>query len=82
VFQVKKPSIALGSWRVPFHHANKLSGTVHAVCRDWSSEGAPERAQAYGPLLAGLRSSLPKGSRVLVPGSGLGRFACEVKPAR
>jgi hypothetical protein len=37
--QVKKPAFALGAWRVPTHHANKLSGTLHALSRDWTSDG-------------------------------------------
>uniref|UniRef100_A0A7S2BJU0 carnosine N-methyltransferase n=1 Tax=Octactis speculum TaxID=3111310 RepID=A0A7S2BJU0_9STRA len=65
-------------WHVPTHHANKLSGILHAVSRDWSSEGEQERQEAYAPLLNALmQSGLPIGSTVLVPGSGMGRLACE-----
>ncbi len=33
---VKPPAFKLGSWHVPTHHANKLSGTLHALSRDWA----------------------------------------------
>jgi hypothetical protein len=49
--------------------------------RDWSAEGAPERATIFGPILNAL-ADVPveerAGKRVLVPGSGLGRLAWEI----
>lgn len=78
---VNKPAIALGSWQIPHHHASKLSGTLHAVSRDWTHDGRKERDEAYIPLLSNLRESLPIGARVLVPGSGLARLMCEISAA-
>ena len=52
----------------------------HAT-RDWSDEGAPIRAQIYAPMVEELAARLPKGSAVLVPGSGLGRLAFELAAA-
>eukprot|EP00614_Pseudopedinella_elastica_P010233 CAMPEP_0172596318 /NCGR_PEP_ID=MMETSP1068-20121228/16080_1 /TAXON_ID=35684 /ORGANISM="Pseudopedinella elastica, Strain CCMP716" /LENGTH=520 /DNA_ID=CAMNT_0013395279 /DNA_START=27 /DNA_END=1589 /DNA_ORIENTATION=- len=75
---VKAPAYALGRWQVPPHHANKLSGTLHALSRDWAREGRLERSEAYGPILAALKARLPLGSTVLVPGSGLARLTCEI----
>ena len=50
--------------------------------RDWAAEGAREREQCYGPLLAALTSLHPaagrSGTKVLVPGAGLGRLAWEI----
>jgi hypothetical protein len=31
--------------QVPTHHANKLSGTLHALSRDWSSDGEEEEEE-------------------------------------
>jgi hypothetical protein len=49
--------------------------------RDWSAEGAPERATIFTPILEAL-ADVPieerAGRRVLVPGSGLGRLAWEI----
>jgi hypothetical protein len=49
--------------------------------RDWSAEGAPERATIFTPILEAL-ADVPieerAGKRVLVPGSGLGRLAWEI----
>ena len=38
--RVKTPAFKMGSWLVPYHHANKLSGTLHALSRDWAAQGA------------------------------------------
>lgn len=78
---VSPPPFALGSWRVPSHHADKLSGTLHALSRDWSIEGAGERAESYDPLIEAVKTALPLGAKVLVPGSGLARLLCEVSGA-
>ena len=55
------------------------------LVRDWSAEGAPERAQSYGRILkelqARLGGSLRPGAprpRVLVPGAGLARLCIEI----
>ncbi len=53
------------------------------LSRDWSAEGAPERAESYGSLLSALSAHLrvppdPRHApRVLVPGAGLGRLCVE-----
>jgi carnosine N-methyltransferase len=53
------------------------------LSRDWSAEGAAEREESYGPLLAALARRLPvppppaAPPRVLVPGAGLGRLCVE-----
>ena len=73
------------------HDFSKAKSTLHSVVRDWSDEGAPERAACYAPCVAALRAALPAGGggardargarappRVLVPGSGLGRLVLEV----
>ena len=78
---VAAPPFALGSWRVPSHHADKLAGTLHALSRDWSAEGAGERAESYAPLVRAVQASLPIGAKVLVPGSGLARLTCEISGA-
>ncbi|KAJ2467355.1 hypothetical protein GGI02_004062 [Coemansia sp. RSA 2322] len=66
-------------------HMNKLYGTMKLFVRDWSSDGADERRQTYGPLLEALEDEFcdlapeMRGSvRVLVPGAGLGRLAYEI----
>eukprot|EP00615_Pteridomonas_danica_P017945 CAMPEP_0114404158 /NCGR_PEP_ID=MMETSP0102-20121206/19379_1 /TAXON_ID=38822 ORGANISM="Pteridomonas danica, Strain PT" /NCGR_SAMPLE_ID=MMETSP0102 /ASSEMBLY_ACC=CAM_ASM_000212 /LENGTH=387 /DNA_ID=CAMNT_0001568779 /DNA_START=1627 /DNA_END=2787 /DNA_ORIENTATION=- len=78
---INRPAIPLGSWQIPHHHANKLSGTLHAVSRDWAEDGKLEREESYQPLLTSLKEKLPIGSSVLVPGSGLARLACEISAA-
>lgn len=73
-----EPLVPFGEWQMPAHHADKLTGILHAVSRDWGAEGLQERDECYVPLLDVLRDQMPAGARVLVPGSGLGRLACEV----
>ena len=56
---------------------------VQAV-RDWSADGAQQRAACYAPVVAALRQrrlgSVPH-PRLLVPGSGLGRLAFDLAAA-
>jgi carnosine N-methyltransferase len=62
---------------------DKVKSTLKQFVRDWSAEGAAERAACYGPLLADIARLLPadaaarRATRVLVPGAGLGRLAWE-----
>lgn len=71
---------------------DKVKYVFKNLMRDWSAEGAAERAQSYGRLLAELRArlppppappeggdglSLPPPPRVLVPGAGQGRLCLE-----
>jgi carnosine N-methyltransferase len=49
--------------------------------RDWSVEGAHERARIFQPILNVLRQVDPDSrpeKKVLVPGSGLGKLAWEI----
>jgi hypothetical protein len=56
----------------------KVCTTLRQCVRDWSSQGAAEREQCYGPIVAKLCELFPEPARervtVLVPGSGLGRL--------
>ena len=50
------------------------------MVRDWSVDGAEERAAVYAPLLEAVAGRFPNhrsDRRVLVPGAGLGRLAFE-----
>eukprot|EP00300_Choanocystis_sp_HF-7_P001485 c11199_g1_i2.p1 GENE.c11199_g1_i2~~c11199_g1_i2.p1 ORF type:complete len:281 (-),score=56.02 c11199_g1_i2:140-982(-) len=51
------------------------------LVRDWSAEGAAERATSYAPVLRALTSHKPPSFEhrysVLIPGAGLGRLAWE-----
>ena len=63
---------------------DKVHSTLRQFVRDWSAEGAQERARSYTPLIEEVERRFPldKGSevnkyRVLVPGCGLGRLVWE-----
>lgn len=59
----------------------RVRETLKHFVRDWSAEGAQERAAILEPLLDALRLVPPErraGTRVLVPGAGLGRLAWEI----
>lgn len=67
------------------HDLDKARSTIRQMYRDWSAEGASERAASFSPILAALKQYLPqthatKGHphRVLVPGAGLGRLVFEI----
>ncbi|KAI8463769.1 MAG: N2227-like protein-domain-containing protein [Monoraphidium minutum] len=63
----------------------KVRYVLKNLARDWSAEGAAERAQSYGRIcdeLARLfpdrRSAAAAAPRVLIPGAGLGRLMLDV----
>ncbi|KAK9917794.1 hypothetical protein WJX75_008331 [Coccomyxa subellipsoidea] len=66
--------------------AEKCRYVLKNLVRDWGSEGAAERAQSYGRIVAELRSRYQdrlaeEGTpppRVLVPGAGLGRLCLDI----
>ena len=58
-------------------HISKARSTLSQLARDWSEEGAAERAACYGPVLAELAARLPPPARVLVPGCGAGRLVLD-----
>ncbi|KAG7449946.1 N2227-domain-containing protein [Guyanagaster necrorhizus] len=72
---------------LPAHNVSVGSGDLSRVreslrhfVRDWSNEGAAERKKIFTPILDVLGAVAPgerAGYRVLIPGSGLGRFAWE-----
>ena len=62
---------------------DELRAVLHSLVREWSSEGAAERAQVFAALVDELRLRLPPSAgggalKVLVPGSGLGRLPAEL----
>ncbi|MCJ1378310.1 hypothetical protein MMC17_001407 [Xylographa soralifera] len=61
---------------------DKARSTIRQLYRDWSAEGAAERSMSFEPVLLNLVNLFPvedKGTtKVLVPGSGLGRLVFEV----
>ncbi|KAI9829927.1 MAG: hypothetical protein M1819_005899 [Sarea resinae] len=62
---------------------DKARSTIRQFYRDWSAEGAEERAACYGPILTDLEheflSCQDRGAiKVLVPGAGLGRLVFEI----
>lgn len=60
----------------------KAHSTLRQFYRDWSRQGAHERDACYGPVIRDLEQLFGKrpvrGTRVLVPGSGLGRLVLEL----
>jgi carnosine N-methyltransferase len=60
-----------------------VDGVLAQLRREWSDEGADEREQSFGTLLAALERRLPveEGAappRVLVPGAALGRLVYDL----
>lgn len=73
---VKKPDSQLNT--------DRLNSVLNQLAREWTAEGASERASSYGRILATLVKSFPptvksrSTLRVLVPGVGLGRLSFEI----
>jgi len=64
---------------------DKARSTLRQFYRDWTAEGAQERAASYGPVLKALQQERERtgGNRatplkVLVPGAGLGRLVFDL----
>jgi len=57
---------------------SKTFSVLKSLVREWSAEGKIERCQCNGPLLDAIKKYVPKGSRICVPGAGLGRLATEI----
>lgn len=65
---------------IRYEIADDLMG--HLV-RDWTEDGAAERAQIFPPILDALKTGLPPSNlsdkmKILVPGFGMGRLAHEI----
>ena len=68
------------------HHSqqHRNQAVLHSLYREWSKEGAAERAVPFGAIIDELRAQLPVTrdnsykQRVLVPGCGTGRLPVEI----
>ena len=65
-------------------HMSRVDSALWQLAREWSAEGAAERAQCLDPMLAELARLLPvtdanrNTQRVLAPGCGAGRVVLEL----
>jgi carnosine N-methyltransferase len=67
---------------VPLRYMDKVDAVLHSIYREWSLEGAGDRAH-FDLLVKTLREVVPVDGKffrknVLVPGCGLGRLAVEI----
>ncbi|KAF3900091.1 Carnosine N-methyltransferase [Trichophyton interdigitale] len=64
---------------------SKANSTIRQLYRDWSEGGAVERETCYGPVMRDLQGEFgenpAQGTRVLIPGAGLGRLVFDVAMA-
>ncbi|KAF8515345.1 N2227-like protein-domain-containing protein [Hysterangium stoloniferum] len=59
----------------------RVRDALKQIVREWSSEGADERAQTFSPIMDVFKKvplAVREETTVLVPGSGLGRLAWEI----
>lgn len=62
---------------------DKARSTIRQFYRDWSADGAAERAASYGPIMKAMREERARYPgrgplKVLVPGAGLGRLVFDL----
>lgn len=57
---------------------HQLTAALKSAARDWTSLGETERRQTYLPIISALKEFLQKDSKILIPGAGLCRLACEI----
>uniref|UniRef100_A0AC34FCM3 Carnosine N-methyltransferase n=1 Tax=Panagrolaimus sp. ES5 TaxID=591445 RepID=A0AC34FCM3_9BILA len=62
---------------------SKVRSLFKQIVRDWSSEGAEERATCYSRVIRGLEERFPDADKrhdiqILVPGAGLSRLAWDI----
>ncbi|KAM5470764.1 putative carnosine N-methyltransferase [Microsporum audouinii] len=64
---------------------SKANSTIRQLYRDWSAGGAGERESCYGPVMRDLQAEFGEkpapGTRVLIPGAGLGRLVFDTAMA-
>ena len=63
---------------------SRTRSTLKQIVREWSTEGRPERAALFHPIVEAFKRHLPVGLRVpriLIPGCGLGRLPFELARA-
>ncbi len=76
-------------FKAPWHgtatsaDVEKARSTIRQFYRDWSAEGAKERAACYGPVIKDIKDEHVKRKsgrplNVLVPGAGLGRLVFDL----
>jgi len=63
---------------LPASSYGSLASVFLHLFRDWMVECEHVRQSTYEPAIAALKSHVPSGSSVLLPGAGLGRFALEL----
>ena len=78
----------LGNQSCGQQDVEKVRYVLKNLMRDWSAEGAAERAESFGRILDRVRELFPNSAerlragppppRVLVPGAGLGRLCLEL----
>lgn len=62
--------------------AEKVRSTLRQLAREWSADGAAERAASFSRIVDALLERFPNAqARVVVPGSGLGRLPFELARA-
>jgi carnosine N-methyltransferase len=70
--------------RIHPNQQHRNLAVLHSLYREWSSEGAAERAIPFNALINELKTHLPVTKenaykqRVLVPGCGIGRLPVEI----
>ena len=72
-------------WGLPQRsRMSKVCSSLRQLVRDWTADGAEERRQCYGPVLAEMQRVLPitpdnkNKLMVFLPGSGLSRLMVEL----
>ncbi|CAB3411338.1 unnamed protein product [Caenorhabditis bovis] len=65
-------------------YMSKVLSTIRQICREWTEEGRPEREATFLPIIEELDKLFPREHcqrhliRIMVPGCGLGRLACDL----
>ncbi|KAF3481243.1 uncharacterized protein GIQ15_04002 [Arthroderma uncinatum] len=64
---------------------SKANSAIRQLYRDWSAAGAEERETCYGPVMRDLQAEFGEqpapGTRLLIPGAGLGRLVFDTAMA-
>ncbi|CAI5441976.1 unnamed protein product [Caenorhabditis angaria] len=63
-------------------YMSKVLSTIRQICREWSTDGNPEREATFTPIIEELNTIYEPENRhnirILVPGCGLGRMAYDL----
>ena len=75
------PEVCEKSFVMDMEEFNNIDAALRTSAREWTTLGEKERMETYYPIIESLENYCERGSKILVPGSGVCRLAVEIAAA-